>query len=108
MAGYLLAALIILQMGGMQYMQSVRTPATMPSVPASWNIFHAFGLIVSAGFWVLFVAGFIFAQWWLPLVGLFGGMALHQALPGAVSQPGLVYLATLAAIPFVVLAIQGM
>lgn len=104
---YLISALLLLQIASMQYMSSIHSPATMP-VRSTWNIFHAFGLVSGATFWVLFFAGFIFSEWWVPFVGLFGGMALSELIPHRMRQPGVVYLSTLLASPLVVIAVAGM
>ena len=98
----------LLHIASMQYRTCIQGPETMPAAKALWNVLHAFGLICTATFWVLFIAGFVFAEWWVPLVGLFGGMVLSEIIPQRMRQPGLVYLSTLIAMPFVVITVSAM
>lgn len=108
MVGFFIAAVVVLQAGATQYMQSVQSPSRMPSGVFTWKFFHAFGLLVSAGSIILFVAGFFFFPWWAPFLGLVGGMFLHTLLPRSLAQPGFVYLSTVIATPLVVLSVQVM
>jgi len=107
MLGFFIAAVVLLQVGASQYMHSVQNPSLMPPRVSSWKFFHGFGLLASAGALIMFVAGFFFFAWWAPLVGLVGGMFLSQVLPERLSQPGLVYLSTLAALPLVFISLQA-
>lgn len=100
----LMLAIALLQMGSVEY---VRYITLSESCFIGKNI-HFTGTVCVLALCGLFIAGFIFSTWWVPLAGLFSGAAMALLVPASVRKPEMVYFYTLWSIPAVVMSIEAM
>ena len=100
---YLLPSLVLLLVGSMQYIHCIR----MPGPRSLRKSTHFLGLVCSVAFCGLFIAGFIFLKWWVPIMALPIGAALRRVLQSRVRPPELIYFSAVLSIPLVVMFVEA-